>query len=68
MSMRKFIRNRLHFEAEKLGVKPAEYVRRKFESYSIKKYGKTLRLIHKARGTKKYSTWRLRVKTALLGL
>ena len=63
--MRKFIRNKLRKEAEKLGVKASRYINREFDKYQIKKYGATVNKIHKAKGTHKRSTWKTRIASVV---
>lgn len=63
--MRKFIRNKLRAEAEKMGVKPSLYVRNEFNRYQVKKYGVTKRLINQAIGTHKRKTWKMRINAVV---
>lgn len=59
--MRKFIRNRLRNQAEKMGVKSSRYVKSEFDRLQVKKYGFDNRRKNQAKGTHKYSTWRMRI-------
>lgn len=63
--MRKLIRSMLRAEGERLGVKPSRYMAREFDSYQVKKYGLTRRLINKAKGTHKRNTWKNRVNAVV---
>ena len=59
--MRKYIRNALRAEAERMGVNPSRYVSRGFDRYQVKKYGETRRRINQAKGTHKRTTWKNRI-------
>ena len=63
--MRKLIRNILRSQAEEMGVKPSRYVRSEFNQIQIKKYGRDVRRINKAKGTHKRSTWKIRIADAI---
>ena len=63
--MRKFIRNMLRSQAERLGVKPSKYVAREFDKYAVKKYGETRRRINQAKGTHKRRTWGTRIASVV---
>lgn len=65
MSVRKFIRNSLRVEGERMGVKPSLYVARNFDAYQVDKYGETRRRINQAKGTHKRKTWRLRIASVI---
>lgn len=62
---RKIIRNALRVKAERMGVKPSQYVARQFDRIQIEKYGKTRRRINQAKGTHKRETWPLRVASVV---
>ena len=61
MSVRKYIRNALRVEGERMGVKPSLYVARKFDKYQVDKYGETRRRINQAKGTHARRTWKNRI-------
>lgn len=65
MSVRKYIRNALRVEAERMGVKPSLYVARNFDKYQVDKYGETRRRINQAKSTHKRKTWRLRIASVV---
>lgn len=62
---RKLIRNALRVKAERLGVKPSEYIARRFDRIQIERYGKDRRRINQAKGTHKRRTWGLRVASVV---
>lgn len=55
--MRKYIRRMLARHAERIGVKPSEYVKKHFEKIQIKKYGADHRAINKLNGTRPKRKW-----------
>lgn len=59
--MRKYRRAIIRAKAEKRGVKASKFVKDYFNGIQERKYGKEQRLINKARGTHKKSTWRNRL-------
>lgn len=63
--MRKYFRNKLRGEAERMGVKPSRYVSREFDKYQVKRYGETRRRVNQAKGTHKRKTWRIRITLAV---
>lgn len=63
--MRKYIRNALRVEAERMGVKPSKYVAEEYDRYACKKYGKARRRINQAKGTHKRKTWGLRIASVV---
>ena len=65
MSSRKIIRNGMRRDGELKKVKPSKWLHFEFERYQNKKYGRTLRKIHEAKGTHKRRTWRSRIEAAL---
>lgn len=62
---RKLVRNMLRLKAKRLGVKPSEYVARRFDRIQIERYGETRRRINQAKGTHKRRTWGLRVASVV---
>lgn len=65
MSTRKYIRNMLRGDAERMETKSSRYVNREFDRYQIKRYGATARKINRAKGTHSRKTWKTRIATAL---
>lgn len=63
--MRKIIRNALRVKAERMGVKPSEYVAKEYDRYAVERYGKVRRRINQAKGTHKRSTWKNRVASVV---
>ena len=63
---RKIIRNALRVKAERMGVKPSQYVSRQFDRIQVEKYGKIRRRINQAKGTHKRETWPSRVASAVM--
>ena len=63
--MRKFIRNALRAQAERMGVKPSRYVSREFDRIAVKKYGEKRRRINQAKGTHKRRTWGIRIASVV---
>lgn len=61
MSLRKLIRNALRVKAERMGVKPSQYVARQYDRYAVERYGETRRRINQAKGTHKRDTWKNRI-------
>ena len=63
--MRKFSRNALRAQGERMGVKPSRYVSREFDRMAVKKYGEKGRRIHQATGTHKRRTWGTRIASVV---
>lgn len=63
--MRKIIRNALRVKAERMGVKPSEYVARQYDRYAVERYGKDRRRINQAKGTHKRATWGNRIASVV---
>ena len=63
--MRKIIRNALRVKAERMGVKPSQYVARQYDRYAVERYGETRRRINQAKSTHKRKTWRLRIASVV---
>ena len=63
--MRKYIRNMLRAEAERMGVKPSRYVSKEWDRRQVDKYGEPRRRINQAKGTHKRKTWGLRIASVV---
>lgn len=63
--MRKLIRNALRVKAERMGVKPSQYVARQYDRYAVERYGETRRRINQAKGTHKRGTWKNRIASVV---
>lgn len=63
--MRKIIRNALRVKAERMGVKPSQYVARQYDRYAVARYGATRRRINQAKGTHKRETWKNRIASVV---
>ena len=59
--MRKHIRAMMRAEAERRGYKASRYVREAWDQREIRKRGRAIRLINKAKGTAPKRLWKQRI-------